>query len=165
MCAAHPLHKNDTILIPAGTIHASGPGLLSYEIQQSSDITYRIYDWGRPLTEGRKLHIEQAVAVANPAIEVAPIPLPFVTHANLQSLVASPYFQLDFLELDNKPVSLNALGKTFQALTALNGKVQFIWQDHATDLNPLQTILVPAACGEYTLAGNGRLLVAGLPIR
>jgi mannose-6-phosphate isomerase len=49
----------DTVFVPAGTLHALGPGLLVYEVQQTSDWTYRVYDWGRPATEKRPLHIEK----------------------------------------------------------------------------------------------------------
>jgi len=58
--------KGDAILITPGTIHAIGPGLMVYEVQQTSDITYRVYDWDRPTTEGRKLHIKQALDVLDP---------------------------------------------------------------------------------------------------
>jgi len=56
----------ETIYIPAGTLHALGPGLLLYEVQQSSDTTYRVYDWDRPASAGRKLHVEESVAVTDP---------------------------------------------------------------------------------------------------
>src|ERR671927_1165823 len=56
----------ETVYIPAGTLHALGPGLLLYEVQQSSDTTYRVYDWDRPASAGRELHVEQSVAVTNP---------------------------------------------------------------------------------------------------
>lgn len=52
--------------MPAGTVHALGPGLFLYEVQQTSDITYRVYDWDRPQSAGRKLHIEQSLAVTDP---------------------------------------------------------------------------------------------------
>ncbi len=62
----HTAHTGDTIFMPAGTLHALGPGLLVYEVQQTSDITYRIFDWNRPASAGRALHLEQSVAVTNP---------------------------------------------------------------------------------------------------
>ncbi|MCW5964804.1 MAG: class I mannose-6-phosphate isomerase [Bryobacterales bacterium] len=55
-----PVQAGDTIYIPAGTVHAIGPGLVLCEIQQASDVTYRLYDYGRP----RDLHLEQSLAVA-----------------------------------------------------------------------------------------------------
>ena len=62
----HNVQTNDTIFMPAGTIHALGPGLLVYEVQQTSDLTYRVFDWDRPQTNGRVLHIEKSIAVTNP---------------------------------------------------------------------------------------------------
>ena len=57
----------DVLYIPANTIHALGPGILIYEIQQASDVTYRLYDWGRLGLDGqpRELHIDKGVQVAN----------------------------------------------------------------------------------------------------
>jgi mannose-6-phosphate isomerase len=60
------VHDGDAILIPAGTLHALGPGLLLYEVQQASDTTYRIYDWDRPQSAGRQLHIEESAQVTLP---------------------------------------------------------------------------------------------------
>ena len=60
------IKTGDAILISPGTIHAVGPGSLVYEVQQTSDITYRVYDWDRPMKAGRKLHLEQAADVLDP---------------------------------------------------------------------------------------------------
>lgn len=59
--------KGDCFLIPAGTVHAIGKGIVLAEIQQNSDLTYRVYDWGRVDKNGnsRPLHIEKAIAVSN----------------------------------------------------------------------------------------------------
>ena len=66
MLVYEPVEAGNVLYIPAGTIHALGPGLLVYEIQQSSDTTYRLYDWGRMGLDGqpRPLHIEKSLAVA-----------------------------------------------------------------------------------------------------
>ncbi|HOB16598.1 MAG TPA: class I mannose-6-phosphate isomerase [Defluviitoga sp.] len=55
----YEMNKNDTIFIPAGTVHTLGPNSLLLEIQQSSDLTYRLYDWGRP----REIHVEKSKKV------------------------------------------------------------------------------------------------------
>ncbi len=60
------VHAGETYLLPAGTLHSLGPGLLLYEVQQASDTTYRVYDWGRPARAGRELHVEESVAVTDP---------------------------------------------------------------------------------------------------
>ncbi|HEV2764515.1 MAG TPA: type I phosphomannose isomerase catalytic subunit, partial [Pyrinomonadaceae bacterium] len=65
VCERFEVRAGETVYIPAGTLHALGPGLLLYEVQQSSDTTYRVYDWDRPAKEGRKLHVEESAAVAD----------------------------------------------------------------------------------------------------
>ena len=61
------VQAGDTVFMPAWTIHALGPGLLIYEVQQTSDLTYRVFDWNRPATPGRMRHIEKSLAVADPS--------------------------------------------------------------------------------------------------
>ena len=70
----------DTVFVPAGTLHALGPDLLIYEVQQTSDLTYRVYDWGRPQTETRRLHIEKSIRVTRPDLAAPVVPLP--THGD-----------------------------------------------------------------------------------
>jgi len=89
-----PVMKGDVVFVPAGTIHALGAGLVVAEIQQSSDVTFRLFDYGRQ----RELHVENAVAVAH----AAP-PDPQVIAKRLTDrrtlLVACPYFVLERIEL------------------------------------------------------------------
>jgi len=87
----HPAHPGDLFYLPAGTVHAIGPGLALVEVQQTSDTTFRLYDYGRP----RELHLERALAVASGA--------PYgVQHkrsiADGQVLVDGPHFRLDRVE-------------------------------------------------------------------
>jgi mannose-6-phosphate isomerase len=65
-----PVVAGDFLYSPAGTIHAIGAGIALIEVQQNLDLTYRLYDYGRP----RELHLDQAVAVADPAPWAAPAP-------------------------------------------------------------------------------------------
>ena len=86
----HPVRAGDFFYIPANTVHAIGPGCSIIEIQQNSDITYRLFDYGRP----RELHLDQAVSVADGA------PYPAALHQVLPqaghvSLVDGPCFRLD----------------------------------------------------------------------
>ena len=75
-----PVKKGDVFFIPPGTLHAIGPGILLAEVQQNSNVTYRIYDYGRLDTDGkpRQLHVEKALEVTNlsPAANPAPISIP-----------------------------------------------------------------------------------------
>jgi mannose-6-phosphate isomerase len=78
-------------------IHSLGPGLLAYEVQQTSDITYRVFDWNRPATQGRKLHLEQALAVTDVNAAAQIIPQPPLADGDQRELVACPYFTLQLL--------------------------------------------------------------------
>jgi mannose-6-phosphate isomerase len=152
----------DTIFIAAGTMHALGPGLLLYEVQQTSDITYRIFDWNRPLAAGRKLHIEESLAVTNPAISGEVQPRPVGQPGTPQPLVACPYFALSEIV---GPASLDTGGESFHALTPVAGEITVAgdgWQHH---LAPYESIVVPASAGAYSLTGDAtaRSLLARVP--
>ena len=98
----HQVKAGDTIFIKPGTVHALGPGLLVYEVQQTSDITYRVFDWNRPASEGRKLHIEQSLEVIDPQSAGTPQRLPNPPGA-CDCLITSRYWQLEHLQLDGTP--------------------------------------------------------------
>jgi mannose-6-phosphate isomerase len=89
-----PARAGDTFFVPAGMVHAIGEGVALCEIQQSSDVTYRLYDYGRP----RELHVEEAVAVA--ALEPFPQPLaPSEAAPGCRLLAQCPYFNTELIEL------------------------------------------------------------------
>lgn len=84
----HPVKAGDFFYLPAGTVHAIGPGLTLVEVQQNSDITYRLYDYGRP----RELHLDEGIAVASGA------PYPEDCHRAVcdqasETLVDGPFFR------------------------------------------------------------------------
>ena len=91
--AWHSVRAGDFFYIPAGTVHAIGPGCSIIEIQQNSDITYRLYDYGRP----RELHLDDGIAVAKgtPHPDAMRGSLPAKGHA---SLVDGPHFRLDLVD-------------------------------------------------------------------
>lgn len=89
----HQVERGDFFYLPAGTVHAIGAGISLIEIQQNSDITYRLFDYGRP----RELHLEEAIAVARGE----PYPDKWMRHVEEQGpvrLVDGPYFRLDRLD-------------------------------------------------------------------
>ena len=94
----HPVKPGDFFYIPANTVHAIGPGCAIIEIQQNSDITYRLYDYGRP----RELHLDEGMAVA----KGEPYDMAMSSYAGHGSdvgLVDGPYFRLDQLAGDPDP--------------------------------------------------------------
>lgn len=139
----------DTLFINPGTIHALGPGLLIYEIQQTSDLTYRVYDWGRTETEKRKLHIEKAIEVSNPNSMSLVVHSPHISDGEMQTLTECEYFHLDEIHVEHKPVRLKTGGESFHGLTVIEGQVQVSAEGEAFVLNKFETLLIPACCGAY----------------
>src|SRR4029450_12130660 len=89
-----PVPKGDIIYVPAGTIHALGAGIVLAEIQQRSDTTFRLFDYGRD----RELHIDNGVAVAH-AWPLRPLRYPTPLTLERTVLVASQHFVLERIEL------------------------------------------------------------------
>jgi mannose-6-phosphate isomerase len=145
------VRSGDTIFMPPGTIHALGPGLLIYEIQETSDITYRVWDWGRPQTGGRLLHIEKSLAVADPASQPRLMPLPEISDGQAAVLTRCPYFTLKMLRAHAARLELDTLGESFHTLTVIEGSVEIRAGGDQLRLGKYQTALVPAAAGEYAL--------------
>jgi mannose-6-phosphate isomerase len=146
----YQVRAGDSILIPPGTVHALGPGLLVYEVQQTSDITYRAFDWNRPASEGRKLHIEQSLAVIDVQARSEPQRLPQPPHL-CDPMVSTQYFQLEHLQVDSNSIDLDTKGESFHALTAIAGLATLEGENWLQKLNRFQSVVVPAAVGRYCL--------------
>ena len=142
------VHDGDSIFISPGTIHALGPGLLLYEVQQTSDITYRVFDWNRKPSPGRQLHIEQAIKVLNP--EGAGDVLPAGGQTNLAE---SQYFKLE--KIAEGPVEINTKGQSFSLLTVVDGNVSVRGEGWAFDLTRFETLVVPAVCSAFQVVMDG----------
>jgi len=153
-----PVHAGDMVFVDAGTIHAIGPGMVVLETQQYSDVTYRLYDYGRP----RELHIDAGLAVATPSTAaglVAPTPMPGFTR-----LVASDYFLVDrFLVTDDLPADLG-LPNQLQILVALTeGCTLTSPTPPPTPLPPGTAALRPAEHLPYALLGTGEVIRISQP--
>lgn len=153
----------DTVFIGAGTLHALGPGLLLYEVQQTSDITYRVFDWNRPQSAGRALHIEQSLAVTNPAIS-GEVQVPPPADQTIGALVACPYFTLEQVVGDGTPIDLDTAGQSFHALTVVKGTATIAGAGWQHMLGRFESVVVPAAVGGYRVQPQGacRLLKASV---
>ena len=114
----HPVHQGDVFFIPAGTIHAIGAGIVLAEIQQHSDATFRLFDYGRQ----RELHIENAVAVATAGPREIQSPLERLSDART-ALTVNPHFVLEQIDLAPGSVwMLDAPRETW--LLAIEGHAQ-----------------------------------------
>jgi len=139
----------DTIFMPAGTLHALGPGLLIYEVQQTSDWTYRDYDWGRPQTEKRPLHIEKSIQVTRADSRAPILSMPECGDGTQQTLVECEYFTLEILCTSTKSIDLNTKRESFHAITVIEGKAVLQAEDISLELDKFQTAVIPASVGNY----------------
>ncbi|MFZ5816408.1 MAG: type I phosphomannose isomerase catalytic subunit [Bacillota bacterium] len=153
------VRPGDVLYVPAGTVHALGTGLLVAEIQQSSDTTYRLYDYDRPGLDGkpRELHVEQALAVATYGPPPQPSHPPEPDPNQWQVIVTSPFFETararcagDWLQ--------QTTPDSFEALMLLEGEGVIAWPGGEERLTAGMTLLIPAALGSYRLRGEFRLL-------
>jgi mannose-6-phosphate isomerase len=156
----------DCVFLPAGTVHALGEGLLVAEIQQSSDTTYRLFDWNRLGTDGkpRALHVEQALEVIDfDRSPVQPQELRPTNRPGVGRLVECDKFMLDRRQLDS-PQTVGGDGRC-HVLTVIEGSVT-VAGDPCPDV-PARgtTVFLPAAVGEVLLTPRSPavLLDAYLP--
>lgn len=164
-----PVHKGDVFFIEAGTLHAIGKGILIAEIQQNSNTTYRIYDYGRVGADGkpRQLHIDKALEVTDlkrPAREPKPQGSTIQKNGYNQTLLAScEYFTVTALEI-KKSVQLEADETSFHSLLVLDGEAEIVWQNKKVSgemsltVTKGESIFIPAGMGDYTINGKTNLL-------
>ncbi len=153
------VQAGDVLYVPAGTIHALGTGLLVAEIQQSSDTTYRVYDYDRPGLDGRprELHVEHALKVTRYG-EAPTVQHPAEAPVNLwDPLVQSPYFTVSQGRCNQEWQQETDPG-SFHALMVLEGEGTIDWDGGQEALLPGDTVLVPASQGAYRLSGSVRAL-------
>lgn len=141
--------QGDTVFMPAGTLHALGPGLLVYEVQQTSDWTYRVYDWGRPATEKRPLHIDKSIAVTRADFTAPVTSKPETGDGTRHVLVECEYFTLEMLAGVSKFIELDTKGESFHAVTVIEGKALLKAGNEQVELDKFQTAVVPAQVGGY----------------
>src|SRR5262249_55090210 len=148
-----PARAGDTIFVPAGTIHAINAGIMLFEIQQKSDLTYRVYDYDRRDAQGRprELHVERALDVikydAAPPAVVEPTRLDGVRTL----LVRCPYFAMERLHLA-APLAASTDPASFDILTVIDGSASLAWGDGERCLARGESIVLPANLGAYRLA-------------
>ena len=146
-----PVHKGDVFFIEAGTIHAIGKGLIIAEIQQNSNVTYRVYDYGRVGKDGKKreLHIEKAVAVTN----CAPAKK---DDSHYPHIADCDYFTVDKLNLDG--TTFNKLEgtvseKSFLSILVLDGEGTITSNGESVSYKKGDSIFLTAGSGEYSIEG------------
>ncbi len=158
-----PARPGDCIMIEAGTVHAIGAGVLLAEIQQMSDATFRVFDWGRVGADGRprELHVEQALESTDfqrgPVNPLAPEPTSAGEGQVRERLSHCPYFALERWTL-TRPARLGHPDR-FTILLGLGGAAEVRHQNDTLNLEFGQTLLLPAACGPCEIHPRGRAVV------
>jgi mannose-6-phosphate isomerase len=152
------VNKGDVFFIPAGRVHALGSGILLAEIQQTSDTTYRIYDWDRPGIDGkmRELHTEKALDAIDFTF-YEEYKTKYQRKPNFtNSLIDSPYFTTNLLELD-KPVLKNTSElDSFRIYMGVEGTCFIKYEDGQIEINKGEVILVPASIHNLVIEPNNK---------
>ncbi|MBT2571258.1 mannose-6-phosphate isomerase, class I [Planococcus sp. ISL-110] len=154
--------KGDFVYVPSGTLHSIGKGIVILETQQSSDITFRLYDYDRLDPEGKKreLHLEEAMTVTTcPHQQVVQSNLTEQLN-NLEStrLIEGEYFTVYHWQLGGKvevPVTTR-----FLLVSVINGTGQIVTEESVSVVKKGDNFIVPATIGNYFIDGDLELIVS-----
>lgn len=165
VCNTVSVHPGDVFFIPAGMLHAIGKGILIAEVQQNSDTTYRVWDYGRVDANGnpRPLHIEQATEVVDRTAAV----LPSAQTANIQTavwgsvreLTKCAYFTVKEIQLCGE-MTLDKK-ESFVSLIVLDGELCVMWQRGTLKVSKGGSLFIPAGVA-VQLSGRAELLYTSL---
>lgn len=165
VCNRVPVHKGDVFFINSGTLHAIGKGILICEIQQNSNTTYRIYDYGRVGKDGkpRELHVAKAKDVtrlAPPTVPVGPLArLDIFAEADVELLATCEYFTTYHFALHGTAALKVGTG-SFQSITVTAGNCTLIAASGNVSLRKGETVFLPAGLGEYSVVGQAEFLLS-----
>lgn len=155
--------KGDLLFIEAGTVHAIGKGTLVAEIQQNSNTTYRVYDYGRLGADGkpRELHIDKAVDVSKtepPKYDIKPMGEPEQFDGYVKTLLTKcDLFTVNHYAL-SKAITLEADEKSFNHVLVVDGNGSI----NGTDFKKGDSFYVPAGYGKYEINGNCEIIVTNI---
>jgi len=153
------VNKGDVYFIPTGRVHAIGAGVLLAEIQQTSDITYRIYDWDRQDDEGnyRELHTDFALdAMDLSARKFYKTPYTIKLNKNIK-IIDCQYFTVNILLIDGKIEINNSTKNSFVIYMCVSGEgVQLISNDFNENISYGETILMPASVDLFELRSKSK---------
>ena len=153
--------KGDIFFIPAGTVHALGAGIEVVEVQQTSDVTYRIYDWDRvdATGKGRELHTALAVDAIDFEADADLLHKPYdLQRGGEVKAIDSKFFTMSLLDVaDYKLLDRSALD-SFIIYIALSGNMTVKADGNTESLSEGELVLIPAECCEVEFEGCGRLM-------
>ena len=155
------VNRGDVIFISPGTLHSIGEGIVIAEIQQNSNVTYRIYDYGRLGADGkpRQLHIKQSV-------DVTKLEPPAEYKAEGGHLANCPYFQVDVIEVkEGDFYELNVDSSSFVNLLAIEGSacVSAYNSGQKVNISKGESLFIPAGAGRVKIEGESRVILTRIP--
>ena len=151
----------DVFFIPAGTVHALGAGIEVVEVQQTSDITYRIYDWDRvdAAGKGRELHTALAVDAIDFEADADLLHKKYDLKAGESyKVIESDYFTMTLHEIDGEGEFDRSMIDSFIIYIAIKGSMQIIADGNSETLDEGEVVLIPAEVGDITIKGSGKLM-------
>lgn len=161
-----PVKKGDVFFIEPGTLHAIGKGILIAEIQQSSNVTYRVYDYGRVGNDGkpRELHIEKALEVTNtqPSDYRRPVYGMELDGVVVQLLADCEYFNVNRERIISE-AQLCSDESSFSHVLVIGGSGELVSENCSLPLNMGASVFVPAGSGNYVIKGNCDVIITTIP--
>lgn len=146
------IKEGDTYFIEAGRVHAIGAGVLLAEIQQTSDVTYRVYDWGRKDSDGneRELHNTIAIDAFNFNLK-DDFRVDYRKDKNRSNeMVSCPFFTTNYLDIDSD-IEMKNTKDSFLIYMCVDGEVEVLTDTATEVISKGETILIPAAIERFTL--------------
>jgi mannose-6-phosphate isomerase len=155
------VHKGDIFFIPAGTVHALGAGIEVVEVQQTSDITYRIYDWDRvdASGKGRELHTALAVDAIDFEADAELLHKTYdVSKGGEAKVIESPYFTMAIQDVDGSKSLDRSMLDSFVVYICLEGSATISADGVQESLTSGELVLVPAECCDIEFEGTARFM-------
>lgn len=165
VCNRVPVKRGDVFFIESGTLHAIGKGILLCEVQQNSNTTYRVYDYGRVGKDGkpRQLHVEKAKEVtrlAPPTRGTDPVMrIDLFADADVELLASCEYFTVYHFDLKGN-ADLKVGRDSFQSITVLSGKLSLVAGKEPMELVKGETVFLPAGLGRYRVEGTAEFILS-----
>ncbi|MCQ2451288.1 MAG: class I mannose-6-phosphate isomerase [Clostridia bacterium] len=163
ICNFVPVKKGDVFFIKSGTLHAIGKGILIAEIQQNSNTTYRVSDYGRLGADGkpRQLHKKQASEVIDkkPTAPYKKATAKTTSFGTLTELAKCKFFTANLIDLDGATTVKNE--KSFVSLLVLSGKANLSYQNETLELKKGSSVFVPADF-EVKISGKAEIIVSNV---
>jgi mannose-6-phosphate isomerase len=150
--------SGDVFFLETGTVHAIGAGLVVAEIQQTSDITYRIYDFDRVDANGntRELHVDLALEAIN--YNTVEAKVEYAKNVNESNeVVDCPYFTTNFIPLDGE-ITVSKSGETFTVYMCVEGSFEIEYNESKVQYRKGDTVLLPAVMNSFILNGKASIL-------